>query len=166
MTPLRHLLLRNPACTERTARYDGRMSDAKPLPRIGVSACVWRDGKVLLVERGKEPWKGKWSLPGGSLEFGETVREAARRELAEETGVEADLERLVDVDDAIMHDASGRPLAHYSIVCFTGHWRHGEPEARDDVTKVQWAELAALDRLDMTPGTAAYIRQAWQLLTT
>lgn len=142
------------------------MSDEKPLPRIGVSACVWRDGKVLLVERGKEPWKGKWSLPGGSLEFGETVREAARRELAEETGIEADLATLVDVDDAIMRDAKGRPVAHYSIVCFTGHWRKGEAEARDDVSRVQWAELDVLDGLDMTPGTQAYIRQARQLLTT
>jgi 8-oxo-dGTP diphosphatase len=142
------------------------MSDANPLPRIGVSACVWRDGKVLLVERGKEPWKGKWSLPGGSLEFGETVREAARRELEEETGIEADLVKLVDVDDAIMRDEKGGLIAHYSIVCFTGHWRRGEAEARDDVSRVQWAEPDMLDRLDMTPGTAAYIRQAWQLLTT
>lgn len=137
----------------------------KPFPRIGVSACVWRDGKVLLVERGKEPWKGKWSLPGGSLEFGETVREAAHRELAEETGVEADLVKLVDVDDAITRDAAGAPIAHYSIVCFTGHWRGGEAEARDDAASVQWAEIEALDRLAMTPGTAAYIRRAWQLLT-
>ncbi|QIG49508.1 NUDIX domain-containing protein [Nordella sp. HKS 07] len=142
------------------------MSDLKPLPRIGVSACVWRDGKVLLVERGKDPWKGKWSLPGGGLEFGETVREAAARELAEETGVAADLVKLVDVDDAIMHDESGRAVAHYLIVCFTGHWLHGEAEARDDVTNIQWAERAALDELDMTPGTADYIRQAWQMLTT
>lgn len=127
---------------------------------------MWRDGKVLLVERGKEPWKGKWSLPGGSLEFGETVRQAAHRELAEETGIEAVLVKLVDVDDAITRDTTGEPIAHYSIVCFTGHWRRGEAEARDDATKVQWAEIAALDRLDMTPGTAAYIRQAWQLLTT
>jgi ADP-ribose pyrophosphatase YjhB (NUDIX family) len=142
------------------------MSELKPIPRIGVSACVWRDGKVLLVERGKEPWKGKWSLPGGSLEFGETVREAARRELAEETGIEADLEMLVDVDDAITRDGQGRPLQHFSIVCFTGHWRRGEAEARDDAAGVQWAEIEALDRLDMTPGTAAYIRLAWQVLTT
>lgn len=142
------------------------MSDTNPLPRIGVSACVWRDGKVLLVERGKDPWKGKWSLPGGGLEFGETVREAAARELAEETGIAADLVKLVDVDDAIMHDEAGRAIAHYSIVCFTGHWLRGEAEACDDVTNVQWAERAALDEIDMTPGTADYIRQAWKLLTT
>lgn len=142
------------------------MTEQKPLPRIGVSACVWRDGKVLLVERGKEPWKGKWSLPGGGLEFGETVREAAARELAEETGVTADLVRLVDIDDAILRDAAGQAIAHYAIVCFTGHWRSGEAEAQDDVTNVQWAEPTTLDRLDMTPGTADYIRLAWQLLTT
>jgi ADP-ribose pyrophosphatase YjhB (NUDIX family) len=143
-----------------------RMSERKSYPRIGVSACVWRDGKVLLVERGKEPWKGKWSLPGGSLEFGETVREAARRELAEETGVEADLERLVDIDDAVMRDATGVAVTHFSIACFTGYWRKGEARAQDDVTRVQWAEIEALDQLDMTPRTAAYIRQAWQMLTT
>jgi ADP-ribose pyrophosphatase YjhB (NUDIX family) len=131
-----------------------------------VSACVWRDGKVLLVERGKEPWKGKWSLPGGRLEFGETVREAAQRELAEETGIEATLVKLVDVEDAIMRDANGDAMAHYAIVCFTGHWRRGEAEARDDVRRVRWAELDTLDRLDLTPGTAAHIRQAWQLLTS
>jgi 8-oxo-dGTP diphosphatase len=142
------------------------MSEQNPHPRIGVSACVWRDGKVLLVERGKEPWKGKWSLPGGSLEFGETVREAARRELAEETGIEAHLDRLVDIDDAIMRDATGVAVAHYSIACFTGYWLRGEARAQDDVARVQWAEIEALDRLDMTPGTADYIRQAWQLLTT
>lgn len=142
------------------------MSEQKPFPRIGVSACVWRDGKVLLVERGKEPWKGKWSLPGGGLEFGETVRAAAARELAEETGVTADLVKLVDIDDAILRDVAGRAIAHYAIICFTGHWRGGEAEAQDDVTNVQWAEQSALDRLDMTPGTADYIRLAWQLLTT
>lgn len=142
------------------------MSEAKLFPRIGVSACVWRDGKVLLVERGKEPWKGKWSLPGGGLEFGETVREAAARELAEETGVTADLVKLVDVDDAVMRDATGKVIAHYSIICFTGHWLRGEPAASDDVTDVRWAERSILDELDMTPGTAAYIRQAWQMLTT
>jgi ADP-ribose pyrophosphatase YjhB (NUDIX family) len=136
------------------------------VPRIGVSACVWRDGKVLLVLRGKEPWKGKWSLPGGSLEMGESVREAALRELAEETGVGADLVKLVGIDDAITRDSSGRPLSHYSIACFTGYWTKGEAEPRDDVTRVQWAAREALDRLDMTPRTADYIRLAWQILTS
>ena len=133
-------------------------------PRLGASACVWRHGKVLLVQRGKEPWYGVWSLPGGAVEFGETAREAAHRELMEETGVTADLQRLVDIDDAIMRDPSGNVIKHYAIACFTGEWRSGEPIARDDAIAVRWARRDELDALAMTPGTAAYIRTAWNLL--
>ena len=65
-------------------------------PVLGASACVWKDGKVLVAKRGKAPNFGLWSLPGGHVELGETLQQAAARELHEETGVEADLAHLVD----------------------------------------------------------------------
>ena len=75
-------------------------------PKLGVSAAIWRDGKVLLAQRGKEPLKGVWSLPGGSVEHGEEIRKAALRELKEETGVDAELFGVVDVADVIRRDAT------------------------------------------------------------
>lgn len=137
---------------------------AFPYPRLGASACVWRDGRILLVQRGKEPWYGVWSLPGGAVELGETARQAARRELLEETGVTADLTRLVDIDDAIMRDHAGAVIKHFAIACFTGPWLSGEPAARDDALAVRWARLDELDGLAMTPRTADYVRTAWHLL--
>ena len=73
-------------------------------PRLGVSACVWRNGKMLIAKRSKPPFKGVWSLPGGHVELGEGLRDAARRELLEETGVEADLVTIIDVVEAIRRD--------------------------------------------------------------
>lgn len=119
---------------------------------------------MLLVQRGKEPWYGVWSLPGGAVEFGETARGAALRELMEETGITADLVRLVDIDDAMMRDKSGAVVRHYVIACYTGYWRAGEAQARDDALAVRWAALGELETLAMTPGTAAYIEIAWKLL--
>ncbi|CAN5284977.1 hypothetical protein BH10PSE7_BH10PSE7_24290 [soil metagenome] len=137
---------------------------APQFPRLGASACIWRDGKVLLVQRGKNPWYGAWSLPGGAVEFGERARDAAARELMEETGVTADLLRLVDIDDAMLRDGEGAVVSHYAIACYTGWWVSGEAVAADDALAVDWLPLADLASLSMTPGTAAYIETAWNLL--
>ena len=81
-----------------------RIRQSFQMPRLGVSACVWRDGKVLIARRAKPPLKGVWSLPGGHVEWGEALRDAARRELKEETGIEAELETIVDVADVIRRE--------------------------------------------------------------
>jgi len=133
-------------------------------PKLGASACVWRDGRVLIVQRGKPPLAGIWSLPGGAVEPGETAMAAAARELAEETGVTAALEQLVDLVDIIRHGADGSLQFHYAVACYTGRWISGEPIAASDAKAARFADVSELDALAMTDGTPAIIRRAQGLL--
>src|SRR5690606_31302064 len=98
-------------------------------PRVGASAAVFRGEAVLLVQRGKGSFTGLWSLPGGHVEPGETTREAARREVGEETGVSAELTVLVDVHDVIVRDAAGALATHYVLAVHAGWWQAGEATA-------------------------------------
>ncbi len=111
-------------------------------PLCGVGVVVWRGAghasEVLLVRRGRAPRQGQWSLPGGLQELGETVFEAATREVREETGLEVRPTRLVDVVDLIERDADGRPRYHYTLVDVTAEWQGGEPVASDDVAHCEW----------------------------
>ena len=103
-----------------------------PVATVGV-ICL-RGDQVLLIRRGQPPRLGQWSLPGGRVEPGETLRDAALRELAEETGVEADLGPLVDVVDGIFPE-SGR---HYVLIDFLARWTSGEPVAGDDAADARF----------------------------
>jgi len=104
-----------------------------PIPCAGV-VCR-RGGEVLLVRRGREPLKGRWSIPGGRIEPGETARAAALRELAEETGVRAEITGLIDVVDSIS------PHAHYVLIDFEARWLAGEPVAGDDADEARFFPL-------------------------
>ena len=140
------------------------MPPSPAFPRLGASACVWRDGRVLIVQRGKPPLVGIWSLPGGAVEPGETAMAAAARELAEETGVTAGLTKLVDLVDIIRHGADGSLAFHYAAAWYTGHWIAGEPIAASDAINARFADISELDALTMTDGTPTIIRRAWALL--
>src|SRR5215212_6359123 len=108
--------------------------------------------EVLLVRRNKEPYQGKWSFPGGSIEPGETSREAARREALEETGVEVEVLDVADVIDSIHPPANGHPGYHYVLIDFlavpTGRC---DPVASTDVSEARWVPLDDLDGYDLTP---------------
>jgi ADP-ribose pyrophosphatase YjhB (NUDIX family) len=127
---------------------------------------VWRGDRFLLVERGKDHGRGLWSLPGGSVEFGEALADAAARELREETGVEADLRHIVDVVDAIRHDDVGRPLLHYVIVSFGGPWRSGDPVAADDAADARWLTVEDLHHRPTTRGLIGVLEKAAILAAT
>ena len=113
-------------------------------PIVGVGVLVFRGEEVLLVKRGKPPRLGQWSIPGGMQQIGESVAEAAARELREETGVEAEIKEVIAVVDSINRDEDGRVKYHYTLVDLWAEWRAGEAMAGDDAAEVAWV---ALDRL-------------------
>jgi 8-oxo-dGTP diphosphatase len=116
------------------------------LPKLGASACVWRAGQVLLIQRAKPP-VGLWSLPGGHVEFGETARAAAERELLEETGVVANLPEFVGLYEIIRASSS----LHFAVACYCGTWHSGEPVAASDALNAQWFPPSQLYHLDFVP---------------
>ncbi|WEK52422.1 MAG: NUDIX hydrolase [Candidatus Kaistia colombiensis] len=120
-------------------------------PVLGVSVAVWRDGRVLLIQRGHDPWRGAWSLPGGRVERGETLAAAAARELIEETGLAIGTPRLVDTLDAIDRAEDGTLRGHFVIIVFTAE-ADGTPAAASDAAACAWFTLAEIDGLTTTPG--------------
>ncbi len=128
-------------------------------PYVGVGIVVFRGDEVLLVERAKPPIRNRWSIPGGAQEIGETVHEAALRELMEETGLEADIIGLIDVVDSITRDQDSRIRFHYTLVDFAAEWRSGEAAAADDVGAVRWVPLADLEAMGLWTETVRIIRR-------
>ncbi|HEY1015245.1 MAG TPA: NUDIX hydrolase [Herpetosiphonaceae bacterium] len=133
---------------------------AFPLP--GVAVIVWRGAEALLIQRGKQPNYGHWNIPGGMVELGETVAEAARREIREECGVEISEPELLTTVDVIDRDEAGRVRFHYVLVELTASWLSGEPAAGDDALAVRWVRPEELDGLPMWEQTRAVVRQAWE----
>lgn len=135
-----------------------RETDQRPV--IGVGVVVLKDGRVLLVRRGKAPRAGRWSLPGGRQEFGETVRETALREVREETGLEVEITALLDVVDSLTRDEAGRLSHHYTLIDFLAEWRAGDAVAGSDAAAVAWADPRELDGFTLWEETARLIRLA------
>lgn len=120
----------------------------RPVP--AVSALVFRDGAVLLVKRRDEPNRGRWSPPGGSLELGETVEEAAARETREETGIVVRPTRVVDLRDVILRDEDGRVRWHYVLFGVLCEYATGEPFPATDAENARFILLPALGEYDIT----------------
>jgi ADP-ribose pyrophosphatase YjhB (NUDIX family) len=121
---------------------------------------VWRDEEFLLVRRGKEPNRGQWSIPGGAQHLGETVHDAAEREVREETGLSIRVLGLIDVVDGIRRTAKGRVSWHYTLIDLAAEWLEGEACARDDAEAVGWFALEDLPRLELWRETERVIRQS------
>ncbi len=131
-----------------------------PWPRCGASAAIFRGNQILLIERGKGSYRGHWSLPGGHVEPGETASAAAKREVAEETGITAEIAGLLDVHDIIMRRDDGALAAHYMIAVFFGRHVSGEPIPGDDAAAARFVALSDLASMPLTPRAEDFIRRA------
>jgi 8-oxo-dGTP diphosphatase len=126
-----------------------------------VSAAIFRDGKVLLVRRARSPGKGFYSLPGGRVEFGETLHAALHREVAEETALRVEIAGLAGWRE-VMPTAEGG--GHYVILSFAARWSAGEVTLNEELDDWQWLEGDAPGKLRTTAGLADVIQQARQVL--
>lgn len=127
-------------------------------PLVGVAAVVFRAGRVLLVRRANPPRQGEWSLPGGAQRLGETVAAAIRREVLEETQVEAAVVGVIDVVDLIeVDDADGRISYHYTLIEMAAAWRGGEAVAGEDAADAAWFDLDQVRSLGLWSETERII---------
>lgn len=131
-------------------------------PILGIGALIFEEGRILLAERGGEPLKGYWSLPGGVLETGESLEEGIRREVFEETGLHVQTDGIAKVFERIMRDAEGRAEYHYVLIDYFCKVVGGTPCPGDDCSNVRWFRLTELPHLRLTEGTLGVIEEAYE----
>jgi ADP-ribose pyrophosphatase YjhB (NUDIX family) len=131
-----------------------------PHPLLGVGALIFDGCRILLAERGREPLKGWWSLPGGLVETGETLRDAIRREVLEETGLEVEPSGVAEIFERIMRDEEGRAEYHYVLVDYICQITGGALEPGDDALRLAWVSADELSAYRITEGTVAVIEKA------
>jgi 8-oxo-dGTP diphosphatase len=129
-----------------------------------VGGLIFEDGKILLVERGKEPLKGYWSIPGGIVETGEKLEEAVRREVSEETSLDVEPYSMFEIFERIMPDGEGKPEYHYVLIDYLCRRLSGEPAAASDVSRVEWVAEQNLGQYRLTEGTLGVIERAFAKL--
>ena len=135
-------------------------------PRVGVGAVILHADKVLLVRRGQSPSYGKWSLPGGLVELGESTREAIAREIVEECGIAIRVVDVCGVIDRVVHDDAGRVRYHYVLVDYLAYPESLDVVAGSDAGDAQWFEIERVVELDTTQGLLDMIRRAEALRRT
>lgn len=138
---------------------DARLFPTRPF--LGASIAVIRDGRVLLAARANAPLRGVWTLPGGLVEPGEHLAEAALRELREEVGVEAEVLGSLNPTEIILRDPDGRVRHHYVVHPHAALWRGGEPTIGPEALGVRWAAMGEIVGLATTPGLAGTVAEAF-----
>jgi 8-oxo-dGTP diphosphatase len=130
-------------------------------PIVGVGAVIIDRGQVLLVKRGSPPLLGEWSLPGGAVELGETLRAAAEREVQEETGLIVKAGEVIEVLDRIVPGAAGAPQYHYVLIDFLCSVEGGELRAGGDAADARWAAESELAKYKLEKPAQRVIRKAF-----
>ncbi len=135
-----------------------------PAPLVGVAAIIFNEhGEALLVERGRPPSQGQWSLPGGLLDLGEPLADGVQREVMEECGVTIEIGGLVDVFEPILRDDDDRIEYHYVVIDYWARYMAGDPCAEDDAADIGWIPLAQMVDLPMRAETRDVIHKAYGL---
>lgn len=134
-------------------------------PIVGVGGVVVQDGRALIVKRAHEPRKGEWSLPGGMVELGETLVDALRREIKEETGLDVEVGDVVEVFDRV-HRHDGRIQYHFVIVDYLCRPTGGMLRAADDAEDVAWVSSDEIDRYGVNEFAARVIRRGLEMART
>lgn len=140
---------------------DGREYPKRPV--VGVGGVVISDGKALLIRRGHAPLQGQWSIPGGTLETGETIVEGIERELAEETGVKVRVLELIEVFERIFRDKEGRVQYHFVILDHLCEMTGGSIRAGGDVVDVAWAGEQELIKFGLTETATRVLKKAFRM---
>ncbi len=139
---------------ETSRRYSER-------PLLGVGALIIDGDRIVLVERGKEPLKGWWSLPGGLIELGERVADAVRREVREETGLEVEPDHLHEIYERLIHESDGKLEYHYVLLDYVCRVTSGTLRASSDASGAAWVTANQLPEYRLTEGTLAVIERAF-----
>lgn len=137
--------------------------DTPSHPQLAVSATIFRDGRMLLVRRAHAPGKGLWSLPGGRVEFGESLQTALCREVMEETAVLIDIVGLAGWREVLPGPAIA---GHYVVMSFAARWAGGEPTLNDEHDDFRWLTPDALHTLQVTDGLPDIVRAARRIVET
>lgn len=131
-------------------------------PVVGVGAVIVRGDQVLLIRRANEPSRGRWSIPGGTVELGETLAQAAKREVGEECQLEVEIGDVLSVFDLIQRDDKGRIRYHYVLIDLAAHHVSGAPVAGTDALEVRWTKEAEFNTLNIVPRLLPVLRKALQ----
>ena len=128
-------------------------------PKVAVGAVVFKDDRILLVQRGKPPAEGVWAIPGGSVKLGETLQEAAEREIFEETGLTIRAGQPVYTFDVVHRDTDGNIRFHYVIVDLTADYISGEPRSGDDARDAGWFSAREIQHAEVSKVTRTLLKE-------
>jgi 8-oxo-dGTP diphosphatase len=133
-------------------------------PMVGIGGVVISEGRALLIKRGSEPLRGQWSIPGGSLELGETLVEGVARELLEETGLVVEVGEMIEIFERIfLEEPEKRPKYHFVIVDYLCSRVTGEAKAGGDAVEVAWSTEKDLGGFGMTVTALRVLRRAFEM---
>lgn len=131
-------------------------------PIVAVGGVVIDQGRVLLIRRGQVPLEGRWSIPGGILEIGETIAAALERELKEEAGIAVRTLGLIEIYEKVLRDAEDHPQYHFVILDYMCEFVEGEVKAGGDVTEATWVSEAELEKMQLTSAALRVVKKAFE----